>query len=337
MDELRLLDVRVDQIDGPGLERSILSNVGNRSSRLYAYINVHAVNLARHDRRFREIIDGAYVVYCDGEGVRLGARMLGRRLPPRTVLTYWVWNLCALMEKKGLSVFLLGAREPVVSKAAAVLRERYPHLKLAGWHHGFFRETGRGKQESRRSHKTGRLRIFSLSVRNAAPGILDPRESWISARRSCSPAGSMIEYIAGEKKLTPAWMANSGSSGFTAFSASHGGYGKVSPRKSPVHPPCRGQRIRFGGYDAPGSSPPDSRLPDAGDPLPGARGGGAASRVLLPEWRRSHSRQSRMDGQSGTSRRASPRPPSRSRARPISSSLRTGRHPRGLRLSATSC
>ena len=69
MDELRLLDVRVDQIDGPGLERSILSNVGNRSSRLYAYINVHAVNLARYNRRFREIINGAYVVYCDGEGV----------------------------------------------------------------------------------------------------------------------------------------------------------------------------------------------------------------------------------------------------------------------------
>ena len=183
MDELRLLDVRVDQIDGPGLERSMLSNVGNRSSRLYAYINVHAVNLARHNRRFREIINGAYVVYCDGEGVRLGARMLGRRLPPRTVLTYWVWNLCALMEKKGLSVFFLGAREPVVSKAAAVLRERYPQLKLAGWHHGF----GMPLQEYWIQENLGSLRA----------GVV-------------LPAGSMIEYIAGEKKLTPAWMANSG-------------------------------------------------------------------------------------------------------------------------------
>jgi N-acetylglucosaminyldiphosphoundecaprenol N-acetyl-beta-D-mannosaminyltransferase len=210
MDELRLLDVRVDQIDGPGLERSILSDVGNGSSRLYAYVNVHAVNLAQHDRRFREIINGASVVYCDGEGVRLGARILGRRLPPRTVLTYWVWNLCALMEEKGLSVFFLGAREPVVARAAAVLRERYPRLKLAGWHHGYFAKQG---EESRR--------VVDL-INRAAPDLLfvgfgmPLQEYWIEENLGALgagivlTAGSMIEYIAGEKKLTPAWMAKSG-------------------------------------------------------------------------------------------------------------------------------
>ena len=210
MDELRLLDVRVDQIDEPGLERSIISNVGSGSSRLYAYVNVNAVNLARHDRRFRDIINGASVVYCDGEGVRLGARLLGRRLPPRTVLTYWVWSLCALLEKRGLSVFLLGAREPVVSKAAAVLRERYPKLKLAGWHHGFFEKQG---EESRKVVEV---------INRAAPDLLfvgfgmPLQEYWIEENLGSLrvgivlPAGSMIEYIAGEKKLTPTWMANSG-------------------------------------------------------------------------------------------------------------------------------
>ena len=210
MDELRLLDVRVDQIDEPGLERSIISNVGSGSSRLYAYVNVNAVNLARNDRRFREIINGASVVYCDGEGVRLGARLLGRRLPPRTVLTYWVWNLCALMEERGLSVFLLGAREPVVNKAAAVLRERYPKLRLAGWHHGFFEKQG---EESRKVVEV---------INRASPDLLfvgfgmPLQEYWIEENlgllrpRIVLPAGSMIEYIAGEKKLTPTWMANSG-------------------------------------------------------------------------------------------------------------------------------
>jgi N-acetylglucosaminyldiphosphoundecaprenol N-acetyl-beta-D-mannosaminyltransferase len=210
MDEVRLLDVRVDGIDVRGLERSIISNAGNGPSRLYAYVNVHAVNLARRDRRFREIINGASVVYCDGEGVRLGARLLGRRLPPRTVLTYWVWELCALLEEKGLSVFILGAREPVVSKAAAVLRERYPKLNVAGWHHGFFEKQG---EESRK--------VVEI-INRAAPDLLfvgfgmPLQEYWIEENLGSLragivlPAGSMIEYIAGEKKPTPTWMANSG-------------------------------------------------------------------------------------------------------------------------------
>lgn len=210
MDEVRLLDVRVDGIDARGLERSIISCAGNGPSRLFAYVNVHAVNLARRDRRFREIINRASVVYCDGEGVRLGARLLGRRLPPRTVLTYWVWDLCALMEEKGLSVFILGAREPVVSKAAAVLRERYPKLNVAGWHHGFFEKQG---EESRK--------VVEI-INRAAPDLLfvgfgmPLQEYWIEENLGSLragivlPAGSMIEYIAGEKKPTPTWMANSG-------------------------------------------------------------------------------------------------------------------------------
>ncbi len=210
MDELRVLDVRVDDIDRSGLERSILSGVRNGQSRLFAYVNVHAVNLARTDARFREIINRASVAYCDGEGVRVAARMLGRDLPPRTVLTYWVWDLCRLMEREGLSVYFLGAHEPVVAKAAAVLRERFPGLKIAGWHHGYFRKEG---EETKKVVE---------EINSASPDILfvgfgmPLQEYWIDENLGSLragvvlPSGSMIDYIAGEKRATPSWMANSG-------------------------------------------------------------------------------------------------------------------------------
>jgi N-acetylglucosaminyldiphosphoundecaprenol N-acetyl-beta-D-mannosaminyltransferase len=210
MDEVRVLDVRVDDMDTRALERSILSNVRNGHSKLYAYVNVHAVNLARNNRRFREIINGAFVAYCDGEGLRVGARMLGGRLPPRTVLTYWVGDLCSLMEERGLSVFFLGAREPVVRKAVAVLRERYPKLNVVGWHHGFFEKHGEASRK------------VVEEINQASPDLLfvgfgmPLQEYWIEENLASLragivlPAGSMIEYIAGEKKVTPTWMANSG-------------------------------------------------------------------------------------------------------------------------------
>jgi N-acetylglucosaminyldiphosphoundecaprenol N-acetyl-beta-D-mannosaminyltransferase len=121
------------------------------------------------------------------------------------------------MEEKGLSIFILGARDHVVSKAAAVLRDRYPRLKVAGWHHGFFEKQG---EESRK--------VVEL-INRAAPDLLfvgfgmPLQEYWIeenlvSLRAGIVlPAGSMIEYIAGEKKLTPTWMANSGLEWFYRF------------------------------------------------------------------------------------------------------------------------
>lgn len=217
MDEVQVLGVRIDDIDRSGLERLILSTVRDGRARMYQYVNVHAVNLARADRRFREIINGASVTYCDGEGVRVGARMLGKRLPPRTVLTYWVWDLCRLMEARSLSAYFLGGRKPVVERAVALLRCRYPKLNVSGWHHGFFNKTG---EESREVVE---------EINRASPDVLfvgfgmPVQEYWISENLASLsagivlPAGSMIDYIAGEKKPAPAWMANHGLEWFYRF------------------------------------------------------------------------------------------------------------------------
>ena len=40
-------------------------------------------------------------------------------------------------EKEGKSVFLLGAKEPVVEKVVKNIAEKYPHLYIAGYNHGF--------------------------------------------------------------------------------------------------------------------------------------------------------------------------------------------------------
>ncbi|HUI65683.1 MAG TPA: WecB/TagA/CpsF family glycosyltransferase [Bacteroidota bacterium] len=217
MDDVRLLDVRIDSIDREGLEQMIFSTVRDGQARMYQYVNVHAVNLARTDQRFRGIINGATVTYCDGEGLRVGARLLGRRLPPRTVLTYWVWDLCRLMEERGLSAYFLGGRQPVVDRAVSTLRCRYPKLKVAGWHHGFFEKRG---SESK---------VVVDEINRASPDILfvgfgmPIQEYWISENLSSLsagivlPAGSMIDYIAGEKKPAPPWMANHGLEWFYRF------------------------------------------------------------------------------------------------------------------------
>jgi N-acetylglucosaminyldiphosphoundecaprenol N-acetyl-beta-D-mannosaminyltransferase len=205
-----LLGVRVDELDRESLEKTILDSRINGQSKVFAYVNVHAVNIACNDARFREIINRASVTYCDGEGVRLGGKILGWQLPERTVLTYWIWNLLPLLQAHGMSVYFLGGREEVVRRAVEVVRGKFPGLKIAGWHHGYFAKEG---EESA---------AVVREINAASPDVLfvgfgmPVQEYWIDRYQPdlrvavVLPSGSMIDYVAGMKRIAPAWMANNG-------------------------------------------------------------------------------------------------------------------------------
>ena len=76
----------------------------------------------------------------DGQGVLLAARLAGTPLPcrlPGIEAGEAVIELCA---KEGWPVYFLGAAPGIAAKAAAVWKERFPTLPIAGTHHGFFDE-----------------------------------------------------------------------------------------------------------------------------------------------------------------------------------------------------
>jgi N-acetylglucosaminyldiphosphoundecaprenol N-acetyl-beta-D-mannosaminyltransferase len=206
----RLLSVRLDDIEEDELEQRIVESALRHERRFFAYLNVHAVNQARRDSRLAKILDRADVAYCDGEGVRLGARILGCPISPRIVLTYWGWELCAACASKGMSVFLLGATPDSSRKAVDELKKRFPALKVAGHHHGYFEKVG--AENDRIVDLINSLRPDVLFVGFGLP----LQEYWIeeNAERLSVGAiltcGSMIDYMSGFRSVAPAWMANHG-------------------------------------------------------------------------------------------------------------------------------
>lgn len=210
MHSVQVLGVRVNVVGQKALNEEVSRCVREGEKQVFAYVNVHAINLTQRDIRFREELNSAGVVYCDGEGVRFAARLLGVRLPPRVVLTYWIWDLCDLCEREGLSMFLLGATEEVVNASVQRMQKRFPSLKIAGWHHGYFHKQG---EQSRH--------VVDM-INHARPDVLfvgfgmPMQELWIADNfdiiraHAILPCGSMIDYTAGKKSFAPAWMADNG-------------------------------------------------------------------------------------------------------------------------------
>ena len=210
MPDVKILGVHVDITDKGELQKAVLYSARLKRKDVYAYVNVHAINIAQKDKQFRQFINSAFSSYCDGEGVRVGARILGRTLPPRIVLTYWIWDLCSACADNALSVFFLGGKEDVVERAAASLQERYPSLRISGYHHGYFEKNG--EENDRVLEIINRARPNVLFVGFGMP----LQEHWIAQNiarlqvNAVFPAGSMIDYTAGRRKYAPRWMTRHG-------------------------------------------------------------------------------------------------------------------------------
>ncbi|CAA9515845.1 MAG: N-acetylmannosaminyltransferase [uncultured Rubrobacteraceae bacterium] len=143
---VEVLGVGVDRISVEGLHAEV-ARLARRRGGIVLNVNAHCLNLCHGDDGLRRFFAGADVVFCDGAGVRLAARMLGERLPERITYADWLPRLAILAEAQGLSIFFLGARPGVAGEAARRLRESHPGLKIVGVRHGFF-DHGAGSPEN---------------------------------------------------------------------------------------------------------------------------------------------------------------------------------------------
>ncbi|KIC94685.1 hypothetical protein OI18_11090 [Flavihumibacter solisilvae] len=102
------------------------------------YVNVHAYHLSFKDQAFRNILNRSDIVFCDGFGVKLGAKMLGLRLGERMTPPDWIDELFAMCENEKVSIYFLGDEDYVVKRFTEMVGEKFPNLRIAGYNNGFF-------------------------------------------------------------------------------------------------------------------------------------------------------------------------------------------------------
>jgi N-acetylglucosaminyldiphosphoundecaprenol N-acetyl-beta-D-mannosaminyltransferase len=207
-----VLGVGVDPLTVGDLHAEIGRLVRSRECCLVLNVNAYCLNLCYEDPKLRAFLNGAHVVFCDGVGVMLAARILGRRIPERITYADWAWRLAAFAAAEGFSLFFLGARPGVAQAAARRLRERHPGLEISGVHHGYFDHSA-GSPESE---------AVVEEINAAAPDILivglgmPLQEYWLLENRRRLDAGvaltggAVFDYVSGRLGRGPRFLTDNG-------------------------------------------------------------------------------------------------------------------------------
>jgi N-acetylglucosaminyldiphosphoundecaprenol N-acetyl-beta-D-mannosaminyltransferase len=137
-----LLGVKITPGTIPKINREIGRLLARDRPGIILSANVHSINCCQRLPWLAAFYNQADIVYVDGAGIVLGARLLGYKLPPRTTMDDWGWSAARHLARRGFSLYLLGNPPGVAAQAAIKLREHAPGLRVLGSHHGFFQTSG---------------------------------------------------------------------------------------------------------------------------------------------------------------------------------------------------
>lgn len=167
------------------------------------HVAINAAKLVsmKEDPKLREVVERCELVTADGQAVVWASRILGDPLPTRVAGIDLFQSLLALAARRGLRVFILGAKPEVLGQAAARILERHPSLELAGTRHGYFGDS----EDADVAAEVKAARADMLFVAISSP----KKEYWLGryGRQIGVPfvmgVGGSIDVLAGQTRRAP--------------------------------------------------------------------------------------------------------------------------------------
>ena len=167
------------------------------------FANAHTLRLARRDRSLQEMLNTSLVLN-DGIGIDIASRMkFGKRFPANLNGTDFVPHYLDVTQHR-LRIFLLGARDDVVSKAVDVFRARWPRHAIVGARDGFFQSS----DSDAVCEEINRARPDLLLVALGNP----KQEEWLArhepvlSSRLQFGVGALFDFTTGRVSRAPPWV-----------------------------------------------------------------------------------------------------------------------------------
>ena len=181
----------------------------------HVVVNVDKVVKARDDAELRDIINNCALINVDGMPVVWASRLLGTPLKERVAGVDLFEAIMKRSAEVGWRVFLLGAKEEVVSKVKTIYEAKYPGLVVAGYRNGYWKP----EEEESVAEQVRAARTDILFVAISSP----KKERFLGKWQShmlvpfAMGVGGTFDVAAGLVKRAPVWMQKTGFEWFYRF------------------------------------------------------------------------------------------------------------------------
>lgn len=194
-------------IDALSMEETVERVAGFiRSGRPHRIITLNPEFLyrAQFESRLMDLAKRADLVTPDGVGIVWACRVAGNPVPERVTGIDLMLRLVERAAVEGWRIFLLGAAPGVAEEAARKFCLDYPELRVAGVHHGYFKENE--ESEVVRAVREAHADLFLVAL--GAP----KQELWIdryleeTGAAAALGVGGSFDVVAGRVRRAPRWV-----------------------------------------------------------------------------------------------------------------------------------
>jgi N-acetylglucosaminyldiphosphoundecaprenol N-acetyl-beta-D-mannosaminyltransferase len=202
METVTIQGIKIASLTCSDLNQYIGKKCNEKSKELVLYVNVHALNIAHKTTWFKTMLNSSYINICDGDGVRLGAYLLNKRIKEKITFNRWIWDFAEFSVGNNLSWYLVGSTKNVMNSAVEKLRKEYPKLMITGHHHGFITD----KEVNDKLVQDIKLKTPNILIVGMGMPL---QEKWLKSNfddlefNVALTAGAAFEYVAGTSIMTP--------------------------------------------------------------------------------------------------------------------------------------
>ncbi len=212
---IELMGCQVDNLSMEETLKTVEGFIASGKPHQHVVVNVDKLVKARDDAELRSIINNCALINADGMPVVWASRLLGKPLKERVAGVDLFEALMQRSAEKGWRVYLLGAREEIVSRVKQIYEIRFPKLQFAGYRNGYWKP----EEEAGVVDQITQARADILFVAISSP----KKEQFLGAYQAqmripfAMGVGGTFDVAAGKVKRAPVWMQRSGLEWFYRF------------------------------------------------------------------------------------------------------------------------
>lgn len=212
---IELMGCAIDNLSMGETLDTIESFIASGRPHQHVVVNVDKLVKAQADAELRGIINGCDLINADGMPVVWASRLLGKPLKERVAGVDLFEALMHRSAQKGWRIFLLGAREEIVSAVKSVYEAKYPGLQVVGFRNGYW-PAGEDEQVA---EQIGAAGVDILFVAISSP----KKEQFLGRYQArmkvpfAMGVGGTFDVAAGKVRRAPRWMQASGLEWFFRF------------------------------------------------------------------------------------------------------------------------